>query len=86
MFKAFIIIVFVGVASYAFTDLGSDSAFLSIILPVWVLVSLVSFAIWPVLLIHKTGLDKEQGIQKIENNAPITPNDYGGFGGDDGGG
>lgn len=85
MLKALTIIVAVGVTSYAFSDLGGESAILSIFLPIIVFVSLLSFAVWLVVFIRETGLDNREGIQKVENNAPISPDDIGGFGDGDGG-
>ena len=86
MFKSLIIILAIGVTSYVFTDLDGESTLVSVVLPIIVFMSLVSFAIWLVIFIRKTGLDKEESIQKVENNAPISPDDIGRIGGDDGGG
>jgi len=85
MFKALFYIVATAGMAYAFTDLKSDSAFLSIILPIVFALSFIAFALWVALFINKTGLDKQDGIQKVENNAPVSPNDLGGSGGGDGG-
>ncbi len=85
MFKVLIVILVSGGLAYAFADLKSQSVLLSVILPIVVFVSLVSFVIWLVLFICDTGMDKNEGIQKVENNAPVSPDDLGGFGGGDGG-
>jgi hypothetical protein len=85
MFKALFFIVATAAAAYTFTDLESDSAFLSIVLPVVFVLSLIAFALWVALFINRNGLDKQEGIQKVENNAPVSPDDMGGFGGGDGG-
>jgi len=85
MFKVLIVILAVGGTSYAFTDLESQSGLLSVVLPIIVFVSLVSFVIWLVLFIREMGIDKDEGIRKVENNAPLSPHDPGGSGGGDGG-
>ena len=80
MLKSLIVILLVGVLSYAFTDIDSQSLLLSVVLPIVVLMSIISAAIWLVLLFRMIGLDDRRGIQKVENNAPITPGDIGGMG------
>jgi len=86
MFKVLTGVIAVGALAWVFADIDSQSVFSSVLLPLLVFFAIVSFAIWLVLFIHKTGLDKDEGIQKVENNAPIAPDDIGGFGdGGDGG-
>jgi len=86
MFKAPAGIIVVGALAFVLTDIDSQSVFSSVLLPLLVFFSIVSFAVWLVLFIHKTGLGKGGGIQKVENSAPIAPDDIGGFGdGGDGG-
>ena len=81
MFKALVLIILAGVISYAFTDIENKSIFLSVVLPIVVLMSLISFVIWLVLVVNKSGIDRNEGMQKVENNAPISPDDNGEFGG-----
>lgn len=85
MLRAFIIIVITAGASYAFTDLDSSSTFLSVVLPVLLLVSVILFALWTALFMCKIGIDRDECMQKAQNDAPIAPDDFGGFGGDSGG-
>jgi len=80
MFKVLTGIMAVGASAYVFTDIDSQSVFPSVLLPLLVFFSIVAFAIWLVLFIQKAGLDNDEGIQKVENNAPIVPDDIGGFG------
>ena len=75
MFKTLVLIVGVGAVSYALTDIENESIFLSVALPIVVLMSLISFAIWMVLFVHKMGIDNNEGIQKVENNAPLQGSD-----------
>lgn len=76
----------IGVTAYTFTEIESESVFLSVVLPIIVFLSLVSSMTWLAVLFHKMGVDKNQGIQKVENNAPISPGDIGGIGGNGDGG
>jgi cation transporter-like permease len=80
MFKVPTGIIVVGALAWVFTDIDSQSVFSSVLLPLLVFLSIVAFAIWLALFIHKTGLDKDEGIQNVESNAPIAPDDIGGFG------
>jgi hypothetical protein len=87
MLKSLIIIIPVGVLSYTFTDVETQSLLQSVVLPIAVLMSIISAVIWLVLLFSMIGVDENRGIQKIENNAPISPDDFGEMGGGgDGGG
>lgn len=82
MFRALIVIILTGGTSLALTDLDSRSLFPSVVMPTVVLVSLISFAIWLVFFLNRTGLDKSGGISETQDHSPISPDDPGGLGGD----
>jgi hypothetical protein len=86
MFRTLFIICITGLAALYFTDIDGASLVHSVVLPFVVLASLIAFAVWLVLFVHRAGLEKAGGEQKVENNATITPDDLGGFGGDGNGG
>jgi hypothetical protein len=74
--KSLIIIVTTGAVSFAFTDVKSDSAFLSLMLPVVVLLSAIALAIWVVLLVHRSGIDQHVDGRNGDIHAPIAPDDF----------
>ena len=80
MFKALAAIIAIGVVAYAVADIDGQSALFAVLLPLVMFLSIVLFAIWLVLFIHRAGLYKEKGIQKVENSAPVASDDIGGFG------
>lgn len=82
MFKAFLTIVATGVLSFVFTDIHSESAFFSVVLPLAVLFSAMALAVWFVLLFHKHGINQYAGGRAIDDGAPVAPDDFGGIGGD----
>lgn len=77
MIALFIIIIVAG-TSLHFTELGSDSAFYSVLLPIICFFSLIALTLWLVLFFHRKGIN-----QRTHRRGP-----FGGFfwgGGDDGG-
>lgn len=59
MFKALIVIVVSGAASFYFTDLGSEAAFYAIVLPIIDALILMALALWLVLFFHQQGIDEK---------------------------
>jgi hypothetical protein len=73
-----------GLIALALSELESASVFRSVVLPLVVFLSLVCALVWLVLLFHAAGVDRQRGIQRVQNNAPVAPDDLGGTGGGDG--
>ena len=58
MIKALGIILMVGGLSIYNSDIGSESAFVSILLPIASVISLIALALWIVVLFHKRGISQ----------------------------
>jgi len=58
MTKSIILIVVIGVMSFKYTDFNSSNIFFSIILPIVDFFSLVSMALWFVILFHRRGISQ----------------------------
>lgn len=56
MFRYLCVILLLGASAIFYTDLESNSLFESRIFPVFFFISLVSLAIWFVVLFHKRGI------------------------------
>ena len=53
--RALLVIIGVAVASFHYTDLESDSAFHSVLLPLVFVASLIALAVWLVMRMNPTG-------------------------------
>lgn len=58
MIKALAIILLIGSLSIYYSNLDSESAFASILLPLTSVLSLIALALWAVCLFHKKGIDQ----------------------------
>lgn len=78
MIKSFIFIVIMGASALKFTDMQSDSAFFSVLLPFTVFFSALALAFWFVILFQKKGIK--------QNVSGKGGGGFSDFGGGDGGG
>jgi uncharacterized membrane protein YgcG len=58
MFRGLLIILAVAVPSFYFTDISSESVLRSVLLPIVDLLVVLAFAIWLVLFLRNSGLDR----------------------------
>jgi uncharacterized membrane protein YgcG len=77
MIKSLIIIIIIGITSFSYTNIESNSVFLSVALPILFFISLVALAIWFVAFFNKNN---------ISQTTDSRGSDSGGLGGFDGGG
>ena len=61
MFKSLAIILLVAALSIYNSDLNSESAVLSLLLPILSVISLVALALWLVAFFHRRGINQKTG-------------------------
>ncbi len=59
MIKSLLLIVASAGVSLHYSDLESESAFYSVLLPVVAVISLISLTLWCVLLFHRRGINQK---------------------------
>lgn len=82
MIKSLITIISIGIASFTYTNIESNSVFLSIALPISFFISLVALAVWFVMLFHKNDIPQ---ITDSRGSDPGGLGDFDGGSGSDGG-
>ncbi|MCP3665099.1 MAG: hypothetical protein GY696_21810 [Gammaproteobacteria bacterium] len=80
MIKSILFIIALGAASFTYTDIHSSSIFYSIILPLFVFISLVALGLWFVVLFYRIGINQTSSTSGGDGVG------IGGFDGGDGGG
>ena len=83
MIKGLILILLVGLPALHFTELGSDSAFRSVVLPVICLFSVIALALWFVTLFHRLNVAQTSNSSNGGGVGGVGGGDFGG-GGDGG--
>jgi hypothetical protein len=82
MIKSLFIIIVVGVSSFFYTDIKSNSAFYSGVLPFVDFIVLVALAIWFVVMFQRQGISQTTNYSSVDS---FVAGDYNGCDGGDGG-